>query len=248
MQPTDQTAIPFARGRIGSWQWQLSRTPLDRDELSRRYDRMAPRWGRLVGRLGYDRAYRELFATFFDEHAIDPATAALKVLDCGVGTGSYSRAFADASPVRVSIDAIDISSEMVSAASKRFAEKNIDARVQCADIQQLPFADQTFDVVLAAHVLEHLPNAVAALEEIRRVLKPGGWLITSITRSSMLGTYVQAKWRTHGVSASTGRAWLAQAGFAPTGLGREPKGTYSRTSLTYLGQKPMGAVTEREHT
>lgn len=43
-----------------------------------------------------------------------------------------------------------------------------------ADAQALPFADQTFDVVIANHMLYHVPNRQLALAEIRRVLRSGG--------------------------------------------------------------------------
>ena len=43
-----------------------------------------------------------------------------------------------------------------------------------ADITQLPFADEEFDVVLINHVLEHVPDDRQALREIYRVLRPGG--------------------------------------------------------------------------
>lgn len=44
-----------------------------------------------------------------------------------------------------------------------------------ADICNLPFADNSFDVILCNHVLEHIPNDTKALKELYRVLKPGGW-------------------------------------------------------------------------
>lgn len=44
-----------------------------------------------------------------------------------------------------------------------------------ADICNLPFADNCFDVILCNHVLEHIPNDTKALKELYRVLKPGGW-------------------------------------------------------------------------
>jgi len=46
----------------------------------------------------------------------------------------------------------------------------------------LPFADATFDCVICAEVLEHIPDYHAVLEEIRRVLKPGGVLAVSVPR------------------------------------------------------------------
>ncbi len=48
------------------------------------------------------------------------------------------------------------------------------------DIQKMPFADNSFDVVLCNHVLEHIPDDYKALSEIQRVLSPKGWAILQI--------------------------------------------------------------------
>lgn len=48
------------------------------------------------------------------------------------------------------------------------------------DIHQIPFADNTFDVVLCNHVLEHVNDDIRAMSEIRRVLKPGGFSILQV--------------------------------------------------------------------
>lgn len=53
------------------------------------------------------------------------------------------------------------------------------ARVKM-DIQAMPFAENSFDVVLCNHVLEHVADDLAALREIRRVLKPGGFAILQV--------------------------------------------------------------------
>ena len=49
-----------------------------------------------------------------------------------------------------------------------------------ADICNLPFQDNSFDVILCNHVLEHIPNDTKAMQELYRVLKPGGWGIFQI--------------------------------------------------------------------
>ncbi|MEQ5792592.1 methyltransferase domain-containing protein [Muricauda sp. NFXS6] len=49
-----------------------------------------------------------------------------------------------------------------------------------ADICNLPFQDNSFDVILCNHVLEHIPNDTKAMQELYRVMKPGGWGIFQI--------------------------------------------------------------------
>lgn len=48
------------------------------------------------------------------------------------------------------------------------------------DIHEIPFEDNTFDVVFCNHVLEHVNDDLLAMKEMRRVLKPGGWAILQI--------------------------------------------------------------------
>lgn len=49
-----------------------------------------------------------------------------------------------------------------------------------ADICDLPFPDNSFDVILCNHVLEHIPDDLGAMKELYRILKPGGWGIFQI--------------------------------------------------------------------
>lgn len=49
-----------------------------------------------------------------------------------------------------------------------------------ADICNLPFAENSFDVILCNHVLEHIPDDTKAMQELYRVLKPGGWGVFQI--------------------------------------------------------------------
>ncbi len=48
------------------------------------------------------------------------------------------------------------------------------------DIKEMPFEDNSFDVLLCNHVLEHIDNELKATKEIYRVLKPGGWAILQV--------------------------------------------------------------------
>lgn len=49
-----------------------------------------------------------------------------------------------------------------------------------ADICDLPFADNSYDVILCNHVLEHIPNDTKAMQELYRVMRPGGWGIFQV--------------------------------------------------------------------
>ena len=61
---------------------------------------------------------------------------------------------------------------------------------QCVqlDATQLPFPPQSFDLILASHILEHIPDDIKALSEMRRVLKPKGILIVLIPQNFSLET------------------------------------------------------------
>ena len=48
------------------------------------------------------------------------------------------------------------------------------------DIHNIPFEDNTFDVAMCNHVLEHVDDDIQAMREIHRVLKPGGWAILQV--------------------------------------------------------------------
>jgi SAM-dependent methyltransferase len=87
----------------------------------------------------------------------------MKVLDLGCGNGAYLERLTaeDAWPVGV-----DISAGMLASAG-RYPLVNADATC-------LPFADRSFGVVLAAHMLYHVAGLAAAISEMRRVLAPGG--------------------------------------------------------------------------
>lgn len=55
------------------------------------------------------------------------------------------------------------------------------------DVHDIPFNDNTFDVAMCNHVMEHVENDIKAMSEIYRVLKPGGWAIIQVPFFSPVG-------------------------------------------------------------
>lgn len=238
MLPSNDQTIPFYAGSIGSWQFTLSRRPLGVLELADRYDQIAPRWSRLTRHLGYPRAYEYLWQQFLDEAYPMPSDYPRRILDCGVGTGSFSLAFARASTKPARIDAVDVSDEMIRQARQHLQQAGLKVAFKRADICALPYPENQFDLVMAAHVLEHLPDPVIALKEIRRVLKPGGWLVVCLTRTSIFGRYIQLKWRTHRLNYEKSESWLNAAGLNIHHMNLDSTGFFRQSSLTCIGRKP----------
>jgi SAM-dependent methyltransferase len=89
----------------------------------------------------------------------------LHILDAGCGTGLMLQELAPYGTV----EGVDISDEALQFCRKRGLEN-----VRHADVKELPFGAEEFDIVTALDVLEHLDDDGAGLREFRRVLKPGG--------------------------------------------------------------------------
>lgn len=90
-----------------------------------------------------------------------------RLLDVGCGTGFMLRLAAD---LFDEIDGVDITEEMI----RRIPNLGDHVNAQLAEAENLPFADNTFDVVTAYSVFDHLVDYRVTLKEIHRVLKPGG--------------------------------------------------------------------------
>jgi ubiquinone/menaquinone biosynthesis C-methylase UbiE len=101
--------------------------------------------------------------------AVIAATGPGRVLEVGCGTGVFAERLA-VLPGK-DVVATDQSPRFV----ELTAARGIDARE--ADVENLPFGDASFDVVYAGWMLYHVPDLDRGLAEIRRVLRPSGWLV-----------------------------------------------------------------------
>ena len=101
------------------------------------------------------------------------------VLELGCGPGNFWKANATEIPTDWRISLLDLSIGMI-----REAKQSLDAiptliTYIIGDAQQIPLVSNKVDVVIANHMLYHIPHITRALSEITRVLHPGGWLFAA---------------------------------------------------------------------
>ena len=97
-------------------------------------------------------------------------------LEIGAGTGYFSLNLMQAGVVEQAT-CTDISPGMVTTLGANARRLGLDVRTARAEAESLPFADETFDLLLGHAVLHHLPNLERAFSEFHRVLRPGGRLV-----------------------------------------------------------------------
>jgi SAM-dependent methyltransferase len=97
--------------------------------------------------------------------------AGKRVLEVGVGLGTdfvqFVRAGAEAT-------GLDLTEAAVDAVRRRLALEGLQAELLVGDAERLPFGDRAFDLVYSWGVLHHTPDTRRALDEVRRVIGPGG--------------------------------------------------------------------------
>jgi ubiquinone/menaquinone biosynthesis C-methylase UbiE len=105
------------------------------------------------------------FARFADGRGRD-------VLEIGVGMGADHLQWAKSSPR--SLTGIDLTSRAIGYTRARLDAYALSSTLECADAEHLPFADNSFDIVYSWGVLHHSPDTPRAVDEVYRVLRPGG--------------------------------------------------------------------------
>lgn len=111
-----------------------------------------------------------------------------RLVDIGCGAGHAAASLASSGLRVVATDSV---SSMLALASRNAAQLGVTDRVTLSrgDVHALAFRDSTFDAALALGILPWLHAPQAALHEIARVIRPGGWLIVSADNRSRL-TYL----------------------------------------------------------
>ena len=128
-------------------------------------------WDKNAGR--YDRFMRKDRAAYDEMYElIRPVVRHKTVLELATGTGLIAKHIVNAA---AHIEATDASAEMIAEAKRDNRSTKLYFSVQ--DMFRLPYAEESFDVVIVSNALHIVPQPEKALVEIRRVLKDGGVLI-----------------------------------------------------------------------
>ena len=128
-------------------------------------------WDKNAGR--YDRFMRKDRAAYDEMYAlIRPIVRHKTVLELATGTGLIAKHIVN---VAAHIEATDASAEMIAEAKRDNRSAKLHFSVQ--DMFRLPYAEESFDVVIVSNALHIVPQPEKALAEIRRVLKDDGVLI-----------------------------------------------------------------------
>ena len=178
-------------------------------DLETAYAGMAEAWGTDAS-LAYGPMARHLVA----RAPVDLRGA--RALDAGAGSG-------------VAGEALRMRGARVVAADREFDMSFHCARpAVTADVTALPFRDRAFDVVVAAFVVNHLPDPVVGLTELRRVTRRGGAVLAStfsVERAAAKGAVDEV---------------AAAHGFVAAGVVRRPPGVRARRRRSFLGRGGVG--------
>src|SRR5215211_9331839 len=156
------------------------------------YDRIARLYDLTFKVNGYGRSLDQYFAT----HPL-PVYRGAKILDAGCGTGLLTLAMLRSIHFPVSITALDLSSTSVAAARKSLfysSGRKRDVTFAQGNLLCLPFADESLDVVVTSGALEYVPLA-EGLNELARVLAPGGHLLHLPVHPGIAGKFLEILFR-----------------------------------------------------
>ena len=146
------------------------------EEFARRYEELS------------EEAYRSCFAYSrrrldrLLERYLPPQGAGLRLLDIGCGTGHHMSSLRGRG---FTVAGVDGSEDMLAHARAN----NPGAEIRHADVEELPFPDHSFDFIVCIEVLRYLPDSSRSIQEMARVLKPGGVCLATATPAFNLNGY-----------------------------------------------------------
>lgn len=167
----------------------VKRITFDEEKAQKKFDAVAPYYFWIMGALEIKPNNKAL--------AMAAIKTGEKILDIGFGTGWVLERLVQLVGPQHTTYGLDYSEGMKKVAFHNLKQKNLHKSVELvtANIKQMPYPDQNFDVVFLSFVLDLLPqeDIPKALAEIKRVLKPNGRLIVVSMTKQGKGIYKAAR-------------------------------------------------------
>lgn len=138
----------------------------------------------------------------------------MKILDAGIGTGFMTINLLRESPIPLTITGLDFSTGMLIGLDRWLRKLGLEERVRLhlGDMRQMPFHDETFDLIATSAAMEYLPDINEGISECGRVLRPGGKLLFIATRDSFMGNVIAATWKNRTLETDRIKEHMRQAG------------------------------------
>lgn len=207
-------------------------------------------WARAGRGAGMEKGHRPVGEQAIEMMAI-PADA--RVLDVGCGSGWATRLMAEKAP-NGRVVGIDIADEMISL-SEETSTSFSNIEFQVASAEKLPFSDGEFSHAFSMESLYYYADMLAALREIKRVLKPGGLFVTVVDlfqENAPSGQWIeQLKVPVQFLSIADYRSQFETAGFVnvvdrrlydPAPIPAEYNGDSFKTRADYVTYKESGSL------
>jgi ubiquinone/menaquinone biosynthesis C-methylase UbiE len=177
------------------------------------------KWGIDFGDLGRDQTRQKLVKALGSM----PAGPFERALEIGSGTGYFSLNLMQEGVISELV-ATDVSAGMLESLSGTAAGLGLSERVETrqADAEDLPFEDESFDLVLGHAVLHHIPDLAKAFSEFNRVLRPGGAIVFCGEPSAYGDRLASVPKRIGAASAPAWRALMRARPASENGVHRHP--------------------------
>lgn len=199
-------------------------------DLDLKYDAAAPMWADKMRLLGYNDAYLGFLAS--QTHRAAPGT---RVLDVGCGTGAFSDSWVAIHGPQHDITLLDPAREMLHRARATLALRGVKSQLAQCRLEDFSPAE-TFDCLLAAHVIEHHADPITALTHMRRLVRPDGRLWLVVSKPHWCNAIIWLQWRHRAYRPEEVAAQLEKTGWALEAEYAFPSGPPSRTSRGYIAR------------
>jgi ubiquinone/menaquinone biosynthesis C-methylase UbiE len=163
------------------------------EHVTAHFDSDAPYWdGVYRGEDLQGRIYQQRQAVVLEDVLAARLPDGASVLEIGCGAGHLTAALAERG---LHVDAVDVSQAMLDATADRIQQAGLAGQVAVAiaDAHALPFESSRFELVVAVGVIPWLHSPSDSLEEMARVLRPGGQLILTADNRARLSSFIDPR-------------------------------------------------------